>query len=90
MKSRNALGLLLKSLSKAKRQKIYEVAQAIREDYAYKNFRQYFYLNKSNPAKIDTKVQEELIKIEPQFKFCFVPNYQSEIALEKLSIKPED
>ncbi len=90
MKSRNAFGTLLNSLTKEKRDKVFEVASKIRSDYQKKNFRQYLYLNKSNPAKIDKKVQQELIKLEPQFKFCFVPNYQSEIALEKLSIKPED
>ncbi len=84
--SRNALGTLMKNLPKEKREKVFEVARKVRVDYQKKNFRQYLYKNKSNPARIDKKVQQELIKLEPQFKYCFVPNYQSDNALEKLQL----
>lgn len=82
---RNALGQLVQSFSKEKKNLFYRVAIEIRPDYTFHRLRQYFYLNSdSNPYRIDRKVQEELVKrVDKRFEGVFITNHKYLHGLEK-------
>ena len=86
LQTKNALGRIFWTLPKNLREEIFQEAFRLRKNESRHSFRQYFFLNsKNNPARLDSKIQEAMIKTSPQFQGCFVPNQLNHQALERLA-----
>jgi hypothetical protein len=86
LSTKNALGRVFWTLPKDLREEIFQEAIRLRKNESRQSFRQYFFLNsKNNPARLDSKIKEVMIKTSPQFQGCFVPNKLNNQALERLA-----
>jgi hypothetical protein len=86
LSKKNALGRVFWTLQREQREEIFTEAIRLRRTESRHSFRQYFFVNShSNPARLDSRLKERMIGIDPKFAVCFVPNRLNDEALERLA-----